>query len=220
MNEDKEAPPITVEGNNATKDTTKTKKKHRRRMIEIKSAIELPVSRDMAYTAYSTLSRQPEWSSWLVSVDVLPSPPSDDNDDENEDKDNNQLTVVRSKWTTKVMGFTYSWEARARQNKRTHTMVWTSVTGLYNAGVVHFYPKKKPQHTQDNTTNGSTRDETIDETGPTLMTITTCFAPPRAVSSLFKRSKTLSNYVEQYMIGQSLIDFCRIIAGENNINAQ
>merc|ERR1712028_312908 len=119
-------------------------------MIEIKSAIELPVSRDMAYTAYSTLSRQPEWSSWLVSVDVLPNPPSNnDDDDEDEEDEDTNLTVVRSKWTTNVMGFTYSWEARARQNKGSHTMVWTSVTGLYNTGVVRFYPKKKhPHHPQ------------------------------------------------------------------------
>lgn len=91
-----------------------------KQLITVSSQIELPFSAEVAYDAYSNLTRQPSWSSWLDSV-VL----SEDNPKE-------------SRWTIKVMGLKYSWTAISPQNERPHTVQWRSVTGLRNFGTVRF----------------------------------------------------------------------------------
>lgn len=91
-----------------------------KRLITVSSHIELPFSAEVAYDAYSNLTRQPSWSSWLDSV-VL----SEDNPEE-------------SRWTIKVMGIKYSWTAIALHNERPHTVQWRSTTGLSNYGIVRF----------------------------------------------------------------------------------
>lgn len=161
------------------------KNSKQRKLIQISSQIELPFSAEVAYEAYSNLSRQPSWSSWLDSVVVL------NDDDENK---------VESRWTSKVMGIRYSWTAEAVKNVRPHTIQWRSVTGLRNEGIVRF------QRTQ-----GKSYDE-----GPTLMTLKMAFVTPKAVTSIIRRSKRLSNFVEEKMIAQSLKEFRDIVVLEEN----
>lgn len=152
----------------------------KRKRIEITSQIELPFSAEVAYDAYTNLSRQSSWSSWLESVVVL--------------NDNNDGDKVESRWTSKMMGIRYSWTAVAVKNIRPHTIQWRSTTGLQNEGIVRFYQKEG---------NAGSHDK-----GPTtLMTLKMVFVAPRAVSSIIRRSKKLSNYVEEKMIAQSLKEF-------------
>jgi len=153
-----------------------------RKVIQVSSQIELPFSAEVAYEAYSDLPRQPSWSSWLESVVVL-------NDDDDENSNSNEPVV--SKWTSKVLGIRYSWTAEAVQNERPHTIQWKSVTGLRNEGIVRFYKKE-----------GNSYDQ-----GPTLMTLKMSFVTPRAITSIIRRSKRLSKFVEEKMIAQSLTDF-------------
>lgn len=188
-----------IDGNNGDKDFDIFGGKDgddskQRKLIQISSRIELPFSAEVAYEAYSNLSRQPSWSSWLESVVVL-----NDDDDENNNGDGDEQKL-ESRWTSKVMGFRYSWTAEAVQNVRPHTIQWRSVTGLRNEGTVRF-----------RRTQGKSYDE-----GPTLMTLNMAFVTPRAVTAILRRSKRLSNFVEEKMIAQSLKDF-RDIVMENDV---
>jgi uncharacterized membrane protein len=91
-------------------------------LIEVSSRIELPFSSNVAYDAYSNLSRQSTWSSWLDSVIVKETHPDE------------------SVWTLRFLsGITYSWTAVMVQNQRPHLIQWKSVTGLPNFGTVRFY---------------------------------------------------------------------------------
>ena len=188
-----------IDGDNINGNTPKKKNK---RLIEISSQIELPFSAEIAYDAYTNLPRQSSWSSWLESVEVLNSKNDNDNDS---NSNSNKVNKVQSKWTSKMMGYTYSWEAIAIKNERPHTIEWSSVTGLQNEGIVRFYKKK-----------GS---ESSYKDGPTLMTIKMSFVTPRVVSSIIRKSKTLRNYVEKKMIEQSLNDF-RDVVLENDVKKQ
>jgi len=163
--------------------------KSKRKPIEISSWIELPFSAEVAYEAYTDLSRQPAWSSWLESVVVL------------NDGSSNNSGKVESKWTSKMMGIRYSWTAEAVRNERPHTIQWKSVTGLRNEGIVRFYPRR-----------GKGYDK-----GPTLMTLNMAFVTPRAVASIVKRSKKLSKFVEEKMIAESLQQFRDTLMLESNL---
>jgi uncharacterized membrane protein len=100
-----------------------------KRMVAVTSELELPFSAEVAYDAYSDLTRQPTWSSWLASVEYL---------DEKKQK---------SKWTVKIMGLSYSWTAVAVKYERPHTIQWKSTSGLQNFGTVKFHPKEDNKNT-------------------------------------------------------------------------
>ena len=93
-----------------------------KRLIQIESELKLPFSREVAYDAYSDLTRQPSWSSWLHSVDYI------------DDEKNN------SKWTMKFLKVKYSWTAIALKNQRPCVIQWQSTSGLQNFGIVEFIP--------------------------------------------------------------------------------
>lgn len=163
------------------------------KVIQISSQIELPFSAEVAYEAYSDLPRQPSWSSWLESVEVVNTNNTVDGDNTSDNP------KVESKWTSKMMGIRYSWTAQAVRNDRPHTIQWRSVTGLRNEGIVRFYPLK-----------GNGYHE-----GPTLMTLQMAFCTPKAVTALVKRSKRISKFVEERMIAQSLQDFRDVVMNES-----
>ena len=95
-----------------------------KRLIEVTSEVKLPFSQEVAFDAYSDLTRQPSWSSWLHSVEYM---------DESRE---------RSKWTMKFMGIKYSWTAIALRNERPFLIQWQSTTGLQNFGTVKFLSQK------------------------------------------------------------------------------
>jgi len=167
----------------------------KRKLIQISSQIELPFSAEVAYDAYSNLPRQPSWSSWLESVVVL-----NDRSDRSTIRTNEK---VESKWTSKIMGIRYSWTAEAVQNERPHTIQWKSVTGLRNEGIVRFHHSKGKSYSQ----------------GPTLMTLQMIFVTPRAATSILRRSKRLSRFVEEQMIARSLQEFRDIVLENDVVNA-
>lgn len=93
-----------------------------KRLIQISSEVKLPFSPEVAFDAYSDLTRQPSWSHWLHSVEYL------DNDKKN------------SKWTMQFLKIKYSWTAVALKNERPHVIQWKSTSGLQNSGMVTFIP--------------------------------------------------------------------------------
>ncbi|CAB9504256.1 Polyketide cyclase / dehydrase and lipid transport [Seminavis robusta] len=92
------------------------------RALSVSSEAELPFSAEVAYDAFSNLTRQPEWSPWLHSVEFI--------DD----------ASTRSKWTLKVLGVSYSWISIATRGDRPFLIEWESVSGLKNFGQVTFDP--------------------------------------------------------------------------------
>ena len=179
-------------GSSGSDDGGRETQKNQKRLIEIKSEIELPFSAEVAYDAYSDLPRQASWSSWLESVEVVGNKNGNDGDG---DDGSNNASKAESLWTSKMFGIRYSWTAVAVKNERPHTIRWRSVTGLRNEGIVRFYKKEGSAYNQ----------------GPTLMTLRMAFVAPRAVSAMIRRSKKLSNYVEEKMIAQSLEGFRDIV---------
>jgi uncharacterized membrane protein len=153
-----------------------------KRKIEISSQIDLPFSPEVAYDAYSDLTRQSSWSYWLHSVEYL------GNDRE------------QSKWTMKFMGLKYSWTAIATKNERPHTIQWESTSGLRNFGTVHF--EQQPSTSNDD--GGIT-------TPNTQMKMQMTFVAPRAVSLLFRRSKRLASFVQAKMITASMLEFRQVV---------
>lgn len=97
-----------------------------------------------------------------------------------------------SRWTMKFMGIKYSWTAVAVKNERPHTIQWRSITGLRNYGTVRF-----SKYSGSGTS--------------TLMTMRMTFVAPRAVSTLFRKSQKLANFVETTMITQSLHGFRDVV---------
>jgi uncharacterized membrane protein len=160
------------------------------RSITASGQLILPFSIHVAYDAYSNLSRQPTWSSWLDSVVV-----STDNPRE-------------SLWTMKIWGIKYSWTAVAVQNIRPYLIQWRSITGLKNYGTVRLYEQlqQKQEGEGDNTLKSSC-----------LMTMNMTFVAPRVVSAVFKQSTTLQHFVEEKIIASSLRNF-RDVVIEEEIN--
>ena len=80
-----------------------------------------------AFFLYSDLTKQPTWSPWITSVEIL-------------DK-----STGLSKWKLKKLGLTYSWLAKNVEcvniNKHMNVLsiCWESIDGLPNKGHAEFY---------------------------------------------------------------------------------
>ena len=68
-----------------------------RRAVDVSSEIFLPFSAELAYDSFSDLTRQPEWSPWLHSVEYLPEPVVGSNNDNSKKDDRTSATILTSK---------------------------------------------------------------------------------------------------------------------------
>lgn len=93
-----------------------------RNEIVVASEIDLPFSAEIAYEAFSDMSRQTSWSPWLQSVEYT---------DESQNA---------TRWKMKYLGVSTSWVSICTYERRPHTICWTSVSGLQNRGRVDFLP--------------------------------------------------------------------------------
>ena len=114
----------TSKGN--TDDFTPPESENKRR-IDVVNSVELPFSAEIAYQAYSDLTRQPSWSSWLHSVEY-------------KDGDDDSDSAEESIWTMKVLGVKYSWTAVSTELIPPRVIGWKSTSGLKNFGRVEFQP--------------------------------------------------------------------------------
>jgi uncharacterized membrane protein len=180
---------------------------NKRRKIEITSQVDLPFSPEVAYDAYSDLTRQPSWSSWLHSVEYITMKKKIGNDgrDQENDQDRDQEQEQQSKWTMKFMGVKYSWTAISTKNVRPHIIQWESTSGLRNFGTVRF------EQSNDMTTSTSTTTQNTN----TKMIMKMTLVAPRAVSLLFRRSKGLTTFVQDRMITASMLEFRRVVLEED-----
>jgi uncharacterized membrane protein len=82
--------------------------------------MDMPFNAEIAYDAFSDLTRQPNWSRWLKSVEYV-----------DEAKE-------RTLWKMQYMGLTTSWESVSKRLDRPRLIEWESVSGLKNFGTVEF----------------------------------------------------------------------------------
>lgn len=95
-----------------------------------------------------------------------------------------------SKWTMKFFGFKYSWTAIDVIRERPHTIQWKSTSGLANFGTVTFERQNE---------------------GGTMMNLTMKLMAPRAAVKAFSKSKRLSDFIGNKMVGASLDSFRDIV---------
>lgn len=94
--------------------------------IRVSTSIDLPFPAEVAFDAFSDLSRQPTFSPWLRSVEYL---------------DENRLVGSTTRWTMAYLGLRFSWNAiSTRQDRENGVIEWKSLTGLENSGRVKFQP--------------------------------------------------------------------------------
>ena len=163
-----------------------------KKRIECSASIMLPFSADVAFTAFSDLTRQPSWCKYLYNVEYID---SEVNDDDNNDDDvgTSPSPILRaSKWTVGVKGLRFSWKARDTKIIRPHRIEWESTSGLKNIGSVVFTPD-----------NNSTQ-----------MKLCFIFVLPRVVSSLY-RKLNIRKYTEDVMLADMLEQFRDVVIRED-----
>lgn len=99
-------------------------------------------------------------------------------------------TTGESKWTMKFFGFKFSWTAINLVQERPRIIQWKSTSGLANYGTVTF----------DKQNDGGTK-----------MNLTMKLQAPRIAVKAFSKSKQLSQFIEQRMVGASLLEFRDVI---------
>jgi len=195
-----------------TESTPSTSKPKPERSLDVSSRLELPFPVELAYDTFSNLTRQPEWSPWLHSVDYV-------SDDENENENNDtESTLDSTKWTLKVMGVSYSWISIATVQDRPYVIEWESISGLKNYGRVVF--ERKNNHYKLNDEYTTTWSSSLSSCCCCIMTMTMTFVPPRLVTAIFRNPNGIKRFMEHKLIGSSLETFRDVVletllGGEN-----
>ena len=175
-----------------------TSVKKKKKLIECSASIMLPFSEDVAFDAFSNLTRQPSWCKYLHSVSYIGL--VDGEGDESTTNNENIIPLRQSKWTVGIKGLKFSWTANDTRIVRPNIIEWESTSGLKNMGSVEFTPQGER----------STSTSTI----ATEMKICFTFVTPRVVSSLFRRSGMIRQYTEDVLLGNMLTDFRDVILAE------
>ncbi len=157
-----------------------------KKRIECSASIMLPFSADVAFTAFSDLTRQPSWCKYLYNVEYIDSEVNgnNNNDHANDDGGTSPPLLRASKWTVGVKGLRFSWKARDTKMIRPHRIEWESTSGLKNIGSVVFTPDNNSTH----------------------MKLCFIFVLPRVVSSLY-RKLNIRKYTEDVMLADMLQQF-------------
>lgn len=157
--------------------------KYPKRIISASVSKTLPFSSSVAFDAFSNLTRQPSWSPWLHSVVYL------------EDG-------VTTKWTLKIKGVSYSWEAISTRVERPNIIQWESISGIRNQGVVQFKDLDK------------TDSEEGEASSSCEMVITMRFIMPRLLRKLGSVG-FIKRFFEQKMLGGMLLGFQDVVLEED-----
>jgi uncharacterized membrane protein len=176
------------------------KKKNRFSWLMASASIELPFPKQIAYDAFSDLSRQPSFSPWLRSVEYL----NNNNHDDNTLAAADATSITTTRWTMSYLGFRYSWDAiSTRQDRENGIIEWKSITGLENEGRVEFLPVLKDS------------DESVVPDG-CRMILTMQFNLPRVVTRLIggTHNNRGARYMEKHMLQKTLQNFRDTIVQE------
>mmetsp|Transcript_34014 Transcript_34014/g.62555 ORF Transcript_34014/g.62555 Transcript_34014/m.62555 type:complete len:331 (-) Transcript_34014:60-1052(-) len=189
----------------------KEDKNKSKKLIECTASILLPFAEDVAFDAFSDLTRQPSWCKYLHSVEYI----GITNDDSDmEDTTTNNIPLRQSKWTVGVKGLRFSWTATDTNIVRPKRIEWESTSGLKNMGIVEFVPQTSPS-TATAAAATTTTTTTTTSTKTTLMKLDFRFVTPRVVSSLFRRSGKIRKYTEDVLLTNMLTDFRDVVLEED-----
>lgn len=169
----------------------------KRRLIECSASIVLPFSEDVAFDAFSDLTRQPSWCKFVRSVQYIGLV----GDADEEDKLSDNIPLRKSKWTVGVKGLRFSWTSHDTRMVRPRWIEWESASGMKNFGSVEFEPRRSR--------SSSPSDEA------TIMTFCFTYVAPRALSSLFRRSGKIRKYTEDVLIMNMLTGFRDVVMEED-----
>ena len=164
-----------------------------KKKIECSASIDLPFSAEVAFAAFSDLTRQPSWCEYLHSVEYI-GLVNEDDEIASDDSSADCVPLRSTKWTVSVKGIRFSWTAsdtRIILNKR---IEWASNSGLKNVGSVVFTPSSS-----DSTTH---------------MELCFTFVLPRVVSSLYRRLN-IRKYTEDVLLADMLRRFRDVVMEED-----
>lgn len=171
-----------------------------KKRIECSASIMLPFSADVAFSAFSDLTRQPSWCKYLHSVEYIDLVEENDDGDSGTNDSDLQIQDIplrSSKWTVGIKGLRFSWTASDTRIIRNKRIEWASTSGLKNIGSVEFTPSSSSQ--SESTTH---------------MTLCFIFVLPRLVSSLYRRLN-IRKYTEEVMLADMLEQFRDVVIEED-----
>mmetsp|Transcript_21039 Transcript_21039/g.31166 ORF Transcript_21039/g.31166 Transcript_21039/m.31166 type:complete len:295 (-) Transcript_21039:102-986(-) len=174
--------------------------KNNKKKIECSASIMLPFSADVAFTAFSDLTRQPSWCKYLHSVEYIGLVNEDDDGTNDGDLLSQEVPLRSSKWTVGVKGLRFSWTASDTRIIRNKRIEWASTSGLRNIGSVVFTPSSSNSSSQSDST--------------THMELCFIFVLPRVVSSLYRRLN-IRKYTEDVMLADMLQRFRDVVIEED-----
>ena len=165
----------------------------------------LPFSEDVAFAAFSDLTRQPSWCKYLHSVEYIglvnDADAAADDGTNKSDLQTQNIPLRSSKWTVGVKGLRFSWTASDTRIIRNKRIEWASTSGLKNIGSVVFTPSSS-------SSTSSQSDST------THMELCFVFVLPRLVSSLYRRLN-IRKYTEEVMLADMLQQFRDVVIEED-----
>jgi len=174
--------------------------KNNKNKIECSASIMLPFSADVAFTAFSDLTRQPSWCKYLHSVEYIGLVNEDDDGTNDGDLLSQEVPLRSSKWTVGVKGLRFSWTASDTRIIRNKRIEWKSTSGMINIGSVVFTPSSSTSSSQSDSA--------------THMELSFIFVLPRVVSSLYRRLN-IRKYTEDVMLADMLQRFRDVVIEED-----
>jgi 2-succinyl-5-enolpyruvyl-6-hydroxy-3-cyclohexene-1-carboxylate synthase/o-succinylbenzoate synthase len=146
------------------------------REISVVVSLPLPFSDDIACSRFSDLPQQSRWSPWLSSVAYLDA-------------------GRETEWTLNVRGVRFSWRAVSSILEKPYKgIMWESVSGLKNMGVVEFVP--------------TTPDSCTMKVRMTIIT-------PRVVTTLFPGASVFAeDFLQNKLLKWSLEMFRDVVKGD------
>eukprot|EP00593_Proboscia_inermis_P001897 CAMPEP_0171293234 /NCGR_PEP_ID=MMETSP0816-20121228/1420_1 /TAXON_ID=420281 /ORGANISM="Proboscia inermis, Strain CCAP1064/1" /LENGTH=327 /DNA_ID=CAMNT_0011763859 /DNA_START=133 /DNA_END=1116 /DNA_ORIENTATION=- len=194
-----------------SKREAKQEEQIKRRTVEGTASIHLPFSAEMAFHAFSNLTRQPSWSPWLKSVIYI----DDDDDDAKLHQSNNGTTSMpslsslpSSLWTAQLIGISYSWKSVGTELIPPSSIGWKSISGISNFGRVTF-EEELP------CLSSSGLDDSIDGSS-CRMTMTMTIVAPRPIAALFRRASGLQNLFQNQILMKCLKGFRDVVVKERS----
>lgn len=144
------------------------------REISLQVSLILPFSREIACTRFTDLPQQPRWSPWLNSVAYV---------DEEE-----------TEWTLNVRGVEFRWKAVSKMIDDPKGIMWESVSGLKNKGLVEFL---------------KISDDSC------LMRVKMTIITPRIIALVFKTTgEFVKDFVENKLLRWSLESFRDVVKAD------
>lgn len=144
------------------------------REINLQVSLVLPFSSDIACSRFTDLPQQPRWSPWLNSVAYV-------------DKE-------ETEWTLNVRGVEFRWKAVSKMLEDPKGIMWDSVSGLKNKGIVEFIK----------ISNDSC-----------LMRVKMTIITPRVIALVFKTTgEFVKDFVENKLLKWSLESFRDVVKAD------